>query len=102
MTFVQFLLLFLVAPAALLLVAHGPAQLRTTVAVVAVVALLMLLLTAPLAVVLVRADVLVYRPDGVAGTLASVPGEAIALAGLEAAFSGALTTLVLRRRWWNG
>lgn len=101
MTYLQFLLLFLVAPAALLLALHGTFQLRESLAVVAFTAVLFLVLVLPWDHLLVRAGVLEYGAGKVQGRLWRVPYEEYAFFAAQAVFTAALTMLVFRRRWWE-
>jgi cytosine/uracil/thiamine/allantoin permease len=101
MSYLQFLLLFLVAPTALLLAAHGPVRIERTLSVIGVMAVVGVLYMAPWLHLLVAKAVLDYGPDKVEGTLWAVAWEQYAFAALQVAFTATLAVLVLRRVGWK-
>lgn len=101
MTYLQFLLIFLVAPTALLLALHGTVRLRETLSVMGALALIAVVYTTPWDHLLIRLDVWDHANGRVLGTLWRIPYEEYAFFVLQVAFTTTLTVLVLRRRWWN-
>lgn len=101
MTYVQFLLLFLVAPSALLLALHGTGRLRESLAVVAVVGAAFLVLALPWDYLLVRLGVSGFGAGDVEGAFLRLPYEEYLFLALQAVFTALLTMLVFRGRWWG-
>lgn len=101
MNYLQFLLLFLVAPAALLLAIHGNAAVGRTLAIIGAVAGLLFVYSVPWLHLVTNRGILEFDPDKALGTLWLVPIEAYAFVLLQVAFTGALTFVVLRRSWWR-
>jgi len=97
MSYLQFLLIFLVAPTALLLALNGHERLRDTLVVIAILVVVTLLFGVPLEFALVHTGVWGETGRGIAG----IAFEDVAFFVLLAAFTGTLTMLVLRRRWWS-
>lgn len=101
MTYLQFLLLFLVAPTALLLAVHGSAGIERTLSAIGVTALLALVYWAPWDHVLIAGGVWDFGVDKVRGTVWGIPWEQSAFFVLQVAFTGTLTAVVLGRAWWR-
>lgn len=101
MSYLQFLLLFIVAPTVLMLSLHGRANFRTLLAVCVITAAVAVIYTTPWDHFLIEMDVWNYGTGRVIGTLWSIPYEEYAFFVLQVFFTGALTALVLRRRWWK-
>ena len=101
MTFLQFLLLFLVAPTALLLAVHGNARIERTLSAIGITALLGLILWAPWDHFLVSHGVWDYGVDKVRGTAWAIPWEQYAFFVLQVAFTATLAVVVLRRFAWK-
>ena len=100
MTYLQFLLIFLVGPSLLLLPLVGGPHLRRAVAAALLAAVLMLVLGAPLARAL-ASNVIEYDADRVGQALAGAPIEAYVAFPLQAFFVGLLTAVAIRRSWWR-
>jgi lycopene beta-cyclase len=101
MTYLQFLLIFIVAPSALLLALHGTVGLRATLTVTGLTALIALVYTTPWDHQLIAMDVWGYAPGRVIGTIWLIPYEEYAFFILQTLFTSVLTVLVLRRTLWK-
>ena len=101
MTFLQFLLIFLVAPSALLIAAHGAAGASRLLGVAGVIAFVALVYAIPFDHVLMSRGIWDYGADKVQATAWDVPFEQYAFHALQAIFTAALTAIVLRRSWWR-
>lgn len=101
MTYLQFLLLFVVAPTVVLLVLHGTVKLRQLLAVCAVTAAVAVLYTTPWDHALIEMDVWNYGGGRVMGTFWSIPYEEYMFFVLQVFFTGTLTALILGRRRWK-
>ncbi len=101
MSYLQFLLFFIVVPTVLMLALHGRVNLRSLLAVCAVTATVAVIYTTPWDHFLIEMDVWNYGNGRVIGTFWSIPYEEYAFFVLQVFFTGTLTALVLRRRWWK-
>jgi lycopene cyclase domain-containing protein len=101
MTYLQFLLLFLVAPTALLFALHVPINLRASVTVIGLTALAATIYAIPWDHAIIAKGAWDHAAGDIIGSAWGVPLEDYAFFLLQAAFTGVLTVLVLRRRWWD-
>jgi lycopene cyclase domain-containing protein len=99
MTHLQFLLVFLVAPSALLLALHGARHLRLLAIALGIAAVLALIYTVPWAYVLIKQDVWSFDPDKDGSALWGIPWEGYAAIVVQAIFAGTLTAIALRMAW---
>lgn len=99
MTYLQFLLVFLVAPSALLLALYGAAHLRILLAALAIGAVGALIYTVPWALVLVHQRVWLFDPSKVSNELWGLPWESYVAIVMQTVFTGTLVALALRRAW---
>ncbi len=102
MTFLQFLLVFMVAPTALLIAAHGSDGAGQVLATAAIVAAAVVIVVAPLDHILIEQGIWDYGAGKVAATVWDVPVEKLGYRGLQAVFVVAVTALVVRRWPWRG
>lgn len=101
MSFLQFLLYFLVAPTALLLAAHGALRIGRTLSVIGVMAAVGVIAFGVFDHLLISRGVWDFGPDKVLATIWRVPLEQYAFLVLQVAFTGTLAVLVLRRLGWK-
>jgi len=101
MNYLQFLLVFLVAPSALLLALHGARHLRLLLVALGVAAVVALCYTVPWALVLIHQDIWSFDPGANSGTLGGLPWEGYVAIVMQALFTGTLAALALRRAWWR-
>ncbi|MEO9255285.1 MAG: hypothetical protein ABI305_07090 [Tepidiformaceae bacterium] len=101
MSFLQFLLYFLVAPTALLLAAHGTLRIGRTLAVVGVMAGVALVYFGVFEHVVIARGIWDFDADKVVAAVWRVPLEQYAFLVLQVAFTGTLAVLVLRRLGWK-
>lgn len=92
MSYLQFLLVFLVAPSALLLALHGHERLRDTALLIGILAVIALAFGVPLQIALTQLDVWSGDGRGLGG---------VVFFALVPVFTGTLAVVVLRRRWWS-
>jgi lycopene cyclase domain-containing protein len=97
MSYLQFLLYFLVAPTALLLAAQGTFRIGRTLSVIGVLAGLAFLYAIPWQHALIERGVWDFGTDKVQATVWRVPLEQYAFVVFQVAFTAALAVLVLRR-----
>lgn len=100
MTYVQFLLIFLVAPSALLLALHGAVGIGRLIRTLLGVSAAALIYFLPWWRLLI-AKALAFDPDKVQGTVAAMPWGLVAFVVLQVFFVGTLTAIALRRAWWR-
>lgn len=101
-TFLQFLLIFMVAPTALLIAAHGVHGAERMLATAGAVAIVVVIVLAPLDHLLMAKGIWDYGADKVQATAWDVPVEKYGLRALQVVFVVALTAIVLRRWPWRG
>jgi lycopene cyclase domain-containing protein len=101
MAYLQLLLLFLVAPTALLLAVHGSARVERTLSAIGITALLGLICWVPWDHFLISQGIWDYGVDRVRGTTWAIPWEQYAFFVLQVAFTGSLAVVVLRRFSWK-
>jgi lycopene cyclase domain-containing protein len=99
MTYLQFVLLFLVAPSALLLALHGARHVRLLAIALAIAVVVAMAYTIPWAYVLVHNGVWRFDPAKTGSTLWRLPWETFVAIALQVVFTGTLTALALRRPW---
>ncbi len=99
MTYLQFVLVFLVAPAALLLALHGARHLRLLFAAVGVAAVLALIYTAPWGYLLVHNGVWQFDRSKSGAALWGIPWEGYVAIVVQTLFTGTLVAVALRRPW---
>lgn len=99
MSYLQYLLIFLVAPTAVLMAYHGPIHIRRVVAACSLAAAVMVVGGVPWLHALVRLGVWGWDPAKVTLTTWDVPWDAAAFFVLQAFFTGVLAVLALRRPW---
>jgi lycopene cyclase domain-containing protein len=97
----QFVLLFLLAPSALLLASLGNRLVERTAPVIAVIAAAALIYMVPWAHAWFAAGIWDWGLDTSQGDVWGVPLEAYAFFVLQAVFTGALTVIVSRRLGWK-
>jgi lycopene cyclase domain-containing protein len=100
-TYLQFLLVFMVAPAALLLALHGAQHLRLLAVGLAIAAVLALAYTLPWAYVLIDNGVWSFDPSKHGAGIGRFPWEGYAAIVVQAIFTGTLAAMALRRAWWR-
>jgi len=101
LSYLQFLLIFLVAPTALLLAYHGPLHIRPVLIVCGCTAAFMVVIGVPWLHALVEMGVWGWDSDKVQATVWDIPLEAAAFFALQAVFTGTMVVLALRRPWWG-
>ena len=99
MSYLQYLLIFLVAPTAVLFAYHGPLHIRRVVAACGLAAAVMVVAGVPWLHALVQLEVWGWDPAKVTFTTWDVPWDAAAFFVLQAFFTGVLAVLALRRPW---
>jgi lycopene cyclase domain-containing protein len=101
MHYLQFLLYFMVAPAALLLAVHGVAGIRATLAAGGVLAAAGLVMLVPWARLVVGTGTWDHTAETVVAEAWGLPLEDLAFFALQAVFVTTLTAILLRGRWWR-
>jgi lycopene cyclase domain-containing protein len=101
LSYLQFLLIFVVAPTALLLAYHGPLHIRPVLIACGCTAIFMLLIGVPWLHALIELGIWGWDADKVQATAWDVPIEAAAFFALQAIFTGVLAAIALRRPWWR-
>lgn len=99
MTYLQFVLVFLVAPSAVLLALHGARHIRLLATVLVIVVAAALAYTIPWAYLLVHQGVWRFDPSKTGSTLWRLPWESYVAIALQVVFVGTLTAIALRRPW---
>lgn len=100
MSYVQFLLIFLVAPSALLLALHGVAGIERLVRTLLGVSVAALIYFLPWWRLLI-AKAIAFAPYKIEGSVAGIPWGLVAFVILQVFFVGSLTAIALRRSWWR-
>ena len=101
MTYLQFVLLFLVAPTALLLAIHGTAGADRLLRVAGAIAGIGLVYALPFEYLRVSLAGRDFDPDRVLATVLDVPIEQVLFVVLQVLFTGTLASIALRRSWWR-
>lgn len=101
MTFPQYLLLFLLAPSALLIALNGVARARLLIGAIVVAAVLALIYTVPWLHAVIADSILEFDPTRAGGDVWGIPLASYLFIVLQAFFTGALAAMALRRAWWR-
>lgn len=101
MTYLQFLLIFLVLPIVAMVAFSQNVRTRGTAAIILFTSLLALVYTTPWDHTLIALDVWGYGDERVLGTFWLIPWEEYGFFVLQVAFTTLLTVILLRRFGWK-
>lgn len=101
MNYLQFLMVFLLAPTSVLVVLYGSRGVRQLLRLLGVVAVLALIYALPWDYLRIHRNDWIPNPVTSVASLAGVPIEDVFFFALQALFVGTLTALALRRPWWR-